>query len=103
MCGLDHSLTSEDHVRDDNIFTYTGQNIWTFKQIFILGSVCHSCQKVRSTAHKLKMTTIFEQHLTNTSGKKGENKIWAQLFYCTPRKSQISMRCSTPLYLECPV
>ena len=84
LCGFDHSLTSEYHVRDDNIFTYAGQNIWTFKQIFILRSVCHSCQKVRSTAHKLKITTIFEQHLTNTSGQKQKIKSGQNCFTTHP-------------------
>jgi hypothetical protein len=47
-------LTSEGHIWDDNLLTYTGKDIHIFKQVSIMGSVCHSCQKLQSIAYKLK-------------------------------------------------
>jgi hypothetical protein len=47
-------LTSEDHVWDDNLLTYTGENVPSFKQVSVMGSVCHSSQKLKSIAYELK-------------------------------------------------
>jgi hypothetical protein len=35
-------LTSESHIWDDNLLTYTGKNIHIFKQVSIMVSVSHS-------------------------------------------------------------